>query len=167
MRAPALRLALVIESDRDERLIERVITDLQERPPGEVAAAPYVAERAGPLFERHLRAVEVIRREARVTGPVVYFDVSGYDMEGYSKFIPYYLYPEATYSVSVSHSSFRSKVSVGSNPWAPRPRAHDLAKICERYGGGGHAVVAAISLAPEALADARRIAAEVVNELRG
>jgi hypothetical protein len=167
MRAPALRLALVIESDRDERLIERVITDLQERPPGEVAAAPYVTERAGPLFERHLRAVEVIRREARVIGPVVYFDVSEYDMEGYSKFIPYYLYPEATYSVSVSHSSFRSKVSVGSNPWAPRPRAHDLAKICERYGGGGHAVVAAISLAPEALADARRIAAEVVNELRG
>jgi hypothetical protein len=31
---------------------------------------------------------------------------------------------------------------------------------------GGHAVVAAISLAPESLDDARRIAAEVVQELQ-
>src|SRR4029450_3881988 len=111
-----------------------------------VAAAPYIVERIEPLYALHLRAIEIIRQEARVTGPVVFFDVSGYDMGGDSKFIPYYLHPETTYSVSVSHSSFRSKISVGSNPWAPRPRTQDLAKICERYGGGGHAVVAAISL---------------------
>jgi nanoRNase/pAp phosphatase (c-di-AMP/oligoRNAs hydrolase) len=86
-------------------------------------------------------------------------------MEGYSKFIPYYLFPDAVYSVSVSHSTFRSKVSVGSNPWAREPRTHDLAQICERYGGGGHAVVAAISLAPDALDDAGRIAKEIVREL--
>jgi hypothetical protein len=87
-------------------------------------------------------------------------------MEGYSKFIPYYLHPEATYSIGVSLSPFRSKISVGSNPWAPRPRTHDLAKICERYGGGGHAVVAAISLAPESIDEARRIAEDIVQELQ-
>ncbi len=100
-------------------------------------------------------------------GPVVYFDISTYgNMEGYSKFIPYYLHPEATYSIGVSLSPFRSKISVGSNPWAPRPRTHDLAKICERYGGGGHAVVAAISLAPESIDEARRIAEDIVQELQ-
>jgi nanoRNase/pAp phosphatase (c-di-AMP/oligoRNAs hydrolase) len=87
-------------------------------------------------------------------------------MEGYSKFIPYYLHPRVTYSVSVSQSAFRSKISVGSNPWSPRPRTHDLAAICERHGGGGHAVVAAISLAPEDLEAARTIAAEIVAELQ-
>jgi hypothetical protein len=166
MRAPALQLALVIESERDPQLIERIIRELQERPPGEVAAQASILERIAPLFARHLRAKEVIQREARVEGPVVFFDLSGEDFEGYSKFIPYYLYPEATYSVSVSHSSFRAKISVGSNPWAPRPRTHDLAQICERYGGGGHAVVAAISLAPDALGEARRIAREIVAELQ-
>jgi hypothetical protein len=110
--------------------------------------------------------MEIIRRAARVIGPVIFFDVVGHDMEGYSKFIPYYLYPGVTYSVSVSQSTFRSKISVGSNPWAPRPRTHDLAAICERHGGGGHAVVAAISLAPEQLEDARKIAAGIVEELR-
>jgi hypothetical protein len=167
IEAPALQLALVIESDRNAQMIERIIADLQTQTLGEVAASGYVRERVAPLRERHLRAMEIIRGEARVTGPVVFFDVSGHDdMEGYSKFIPYYLHPECTYSVGVSHSSFRSKISVGSNPWAPRPRTHDLAKICERYGGGGHAVVAAISLAPESIDEARRIAADIVKELQ-
>jgi hypothetical protein len=166
MKAPALKLALVIESDRDQKLIEYIIGELKSKPILEVVRQPAIESRIGPLFEQHLSAIETIRRAAQVRGPVVFFDVSAEDMEGYSKFIPYYLHPETGYSVSVSHSSFRSKVSVGSNPWAPHPRKHDLAKICERYGGGGHAVVAAISLAPEALDDARRIAAEIVEELQ-
>lgn len=166
MKEDALKLAMVIESDRDQRLIEQIIRDLAARPLAEVARLPYVLERIEPYAQRHERSIGIIRRAARVVGPVVFFDVAGEDMEGYSKFIPYYLHPDVTYSVSVSQSSFRSKVSVGSNPWAVRPRTHDLAAICERYGGGGHAVVAAISLAPEALADARRIADEVVRELQ-
>jgi hypothetical protein len=166
MRADAFKLALVIENERDQKLIERVICDLQTKPLSEVAKASYVTARVEPLYERHLRSMEIIKQSARVVGPVVFFDVVGHDMEGYNKFVPYYLYPGVTYSVSVSLSSFRSKVSVGSNPWAPRPRAHDLAAICERYGGGGHAVVAAISLAPEELETARKIAAEIVEELQ-
>jgi len=166
MKADGFKLALVIENERDQKLIERIICNLQKEPLSAVARSAYVAERVAPLYERHLRSMEIIKQNARVIGPVVFFDVVGHDMEGYSKFAPYYLYPEVTYSVSVSLSSFRSKVSVGSNPWSPRPRAHDLAAICERYGGGGHAVVAAISLAPEELEKARKIAAEIVEELQ-
>jgi hypothetical protein len=150
---------------KEDALKLAIIRDLAVRPLREVARAPYVLERVEPLAARHQRAIEIIRRTARVVGPVVFFDVAGEDMEGYSKFIPYYLHPGVTYSVSVSQSTFRSKVSVGSNPWAVRPRTHDLAAICERYGGGGHAVVAAISLAPESLDDARSIAA-IVEELQ-
>jgi len=166
MKADAFKLGLVIENTRDQQVIERIITDLQWRPMSEVAALPYVVERIAPLHDRHLRSMEIIKQAARVTGPVVFFDVVGHDMEGYSKFIPYYLHPSVTYSVSVSQSSFRSKISVGSNPWSPRQRTHDLAAICERHGGGGHAVVAAISLAPEELETARKIAAEIVEELQ-
>jgi hypothetical protein len=166
MKAGAFKLGLVIENTRDPKVIERIITDLQQKTLSEVARLPYVVERIAPLYERHQHSMEIIKQAARVVGPVVFFDVVGHDMEGYSKFIPYYLHPEVTYSVSVSQSSFRSKISVGSNPWSPRPRTHDLAAICERHGGGGHAVVAAISLAPEELGTARKIAAEIVEELQ-
>lgn len=166
MKAPALRLALVIEADRDSQLIEHIIRDLMTCPPQQIVEREYVASRVEPLYQRHLRSIDIIRQQGEVTDSVLFFDVSNHDMEGYSKFIPYYLFPETIYSVSVSHSSFRSKISVGSNPWAPHPRTHDLARICERYGGGGHAVVAAISLPPNDLDEARRIAAEIVAELR-
>ena len=64
-------------------------------------------------------------------------DVTDHELEGYNKFIPYYLHPECIYSVGLSMSSFRTKVSVGSNPWAKAQRMVNLAKVCERYGGGG------------------------------
>ena len=65
---------------------------------------------------------------------MVYFDLVGTGIEGYNKFIPYYFHPETTYVVSLSQSAYRTKISVGSNPWAPRPRVHNIAEICERYG---------------------------------
>jgi nanoRNase/pAp phosphatase (c-di-AMP/oligoRNAs hydrolase) len=58
------------------------------------------------------------------------------------------------------------KISVGWNPWSRKTRTHNLAKICERYGGGGHPVVAAISLNPDALETARSIAREIAEELK-
>ena len=51
------------------------------------------------------------------TDGVIEFDVSDHDLDGYNKFIPYYLFPESVYSVGVSQSPLRAKVSVGTNPW--------------------------------------------------
>ncbi len=63
-------------------------------------------------------------------------------------------------------SRTRAKVSVGTNPWSSKPRTHNIAAICERYGGGGHPVVGAVSLGPGELPKARAIAAEIVAELQ-
>jgi hypothetical protein len=96
----------------------------------------------------------------------LFFDVTDQDLEGYNKFVPYYLHPESIYSVGLSKSSFRVKVSVGSNPWAPSPPIVNLAKVCERYGGGGHARVGAISFDVSQHAVASKAAREIVEELR-
>jgi nanoRNase/pAp phosphatase (c-di-AMP/oligoRNAs hydrolase) len=55
---------------------------------------------------------------------------------------------------------------VGSNPWAKVPRTHDISKICERYGGGGHPVVGAVSVPRNELDRARQIAREIITELQ-
>jgi hypothetical protein len=110
--------------------------------------------------------IDPIREAAHCEKGVVYFDLSTHDAEGYSKFIPYYLFPECAYSVGVSLSASRSKVSVGFNPWSTQPRRHNLASICERYDGGGHAVVGAISLRPDQIELARETAKAIVAELR-
>jgi hypothetical protein len=166
MEAPAMRLTLVIEATRDASLMRKIIADMQAKPLDQIMREPAIDREFQPLYSRHLGSIDLIRNAARFERGVVYFDLSGHDVEGYSKFIPYYLFPDSVYSVGVSRSATRSKVSVGFNPWSPQPRRHNLASICERYNGGGHAVVGAISLAPDQIELARETARSIAAELR-
>jgi hypothetical protein len=76
------------------------------------------------------------------------------------------LFPGCRYTVGLTGGASRVKISVGSNPWPPTPRTHNIAAICERYGGGGHPVVGAVSLPPGDVDRARTIAREIVAELQ-
>jgi hypothetical protein len=164
--APAMKLTLVIEAAKGSDIIHRIIGWMQRRQLADLVNEPEIQELYKPLYERHLRSIELIAKQARLEDSVVFFDLAEYDLEGYNKFIPYNLFPQSTYTVSVSKSSFRTKISVGSNPWTPVEPTHNLATICERYGGGGHARVGAISLAPGELEQARKIARDIVEELK-
>ncbi|MGP8224610.1 MAG: phosphoesterase [Terracidiphilus sp.] len=166
--APAMKLTLIIESSQDDHFIPRLIPLLTEMPLAEVLGQPFVADLLPPLLERHQQAIELIRSRAEERDGTIFFDITDQPQEGYNKFIPYYLYPQATYSIGLSKSSFRTKVSVGSNPWtkADPAKMTNLAAICERYGGGGHARVGAISFPPDKGDQARAAAAEIVAELR-
>jgi len=166
LEAPALKLMLVIEASRDRGVMDRIVHGMGTTSLGDLMADPLVDATFRPLYEQHRHMIDVIRKEAQFEKGVLYFDLSGYDAEGYSKFTPYYLFPECVYSVSVSLTPSRSKVSVGFNPWSPRPRRHNLASICERYNGGGHAVVGAISYRPDQLDLARETANAIVAQLR-
>jgi hypothetical protein len=155
----------VIEGDPDDLFIERIIRNLTTHSLEEVATSEEVQQRFKPILQLHLETLEAVRRKASFANRVVQFDLIDEGYEGFNKFIPYYLYPETTYSVALTRAPQRTKISVGSNPWAPKPRTHNIAKICERYGGGGHAVVGAISFKPEEVEEARRAMREIVAEL--
>ena len=168
MAAPAMKLTMVIESAADHSLVPRLIPLLTEMSLQHVLDQDFVQELLGPLMERHRAALELIRQRAKVEGGVITFDITDQPTEGYNKFIPYYLHPDATYNVGLSKSSFRTKVSVGTNPWTKKTPAElvNLAAICERYGGGGHARVGAISFPPDREDEARKAVGEIVAELR-
>ncbi|MGH7490108.1 MAG: phosphoesterase, partial [bacterium] len=166
LRAPAMKLTLVIEGSKGSELVQRIIRLMQNTKLDRIIEDPEVREAFAPLHERHIRSIDIIRQQATHDRGVVYFDLIGHDLEGHNKFIPYYLFPESVYTVSVSTSSFRTKVSVGSNPWVKEAPKHNLATICERYGGGGHPRVGAISFPIGAVEDARRVALEIAEELK-
>ena len=166
MAEPAMKLTMVVESTNDPGFLPRFIPLLVREPLGKVIEEPFVAALVPPLLERHRKSIEILRQRAECKQGTIFFDVTDYELEGYNKFIPYYLHPEAVYSVGLSSSSFRVKVAVGSNPWTGKQKMVNLAKICERYGGGGHARVGAISFPPDQGDEARKAAAEIVEELR-
>ena len=168
MAAPAMKLTLIIEATQDPAFIPRLIPLLTEMSLAEVLEQPFVAGLLPPLLEQHERAINLIRERAEYRDGTIFFDISDHLLEGFNKFIPYYLYPQATYSIGLSKSSFRTKVAVGSNPWT-KARGEDmvnLAQVCERYGGGGHARVGAISFPPDRSDEAREAAQVIVAELR-
>ena len=167
LAAPALQLMQVIENVPEDSFIEEIIRGLVERPLDAVAGSDEVQQRFRPILELHRRTLETIRRKATYANGVVQFDLVDDGLEGFNKFIPYYLYPLTTYSVALTRTPHRTKISVGSNPWSPRPRTHNIANICERYGGGGHAVVGAVSFAPDEVERGRAAVREIVAELSG
>jgi hypothetical protein len=168
MAEPAMKLTMVVEANQDPEFPSKFIPMLAEKSLAEIIREPFIAKVLPPLLERHTQSLDIIAKHADCKDGTVFFDVTGYDLEGYNKFIPYYLHPESTYSIGLSKSSFRTKVSVGSNPWTSTADEDmvNLAGICERYGGGGHARVGAISFPTDRFDEARKAAQEIVAELR-
>jgi len=166
LEEPALRLMTLVESTRDPAVPARLIRALQRQPLAEVAREPWVMDPLRPVLERHFRSIEAVRAAARMDQGIAFVDLAAAGIEAGNKFIVYHLFPEARYTVVVSQDAKRSKVSVGSNPWAREARAHDISRICERYGGGGHPVVGAVTLDPHRIDDARRIAREIADLLK-
>lgn len=166
MKAAAMKLTMAIEAAREPDFVKRLIPLLAAEPLDSILEQPLVASVLPPLLERHQHSIDILRQRTEEKEGTIFFDITDHDLEGYNKFIPYYLHQDSIYSVGLSKSSFRVKVSVGSNPWSRREPTVNLAKVCERYGGGGHARVGAISFDVTQNDAARKAAQEIVAELR-
>ena len=164
---PAMQLMLLIEATKDPELCPRLIRALADRSLSDVLREPWVTGPLGPLLARHQEIVAAVQGRLNVKGGVAEFDVADLALDNVNKFIAYDHDPAALYTVSVTRSPGRSKISLGSNPWRQGERRHNLAQIAERFGGGGHPAVAAISFKPEELERARAVAKELAEELRG
>jgi hypothetical protein len=166
MQAPAMKLTMAIEASTDRNFVKTMIPLLAYQPLAKILEEPFVTAVLPPLLERHRRSIDILRQRTEEKDGTIFFDITDLDLEGYNKFIPYYLHPDSIYSIGLSKSSFRVKVSVGSNPWSRREPTVNLARVCERYGGGGHARVGAISFEVNQSEEARKAAQEIVEELR-
>jgi hypothetical protein len=163
---PAMQLMLLIEASKDLLLRPRLIRALADRPLSEVLREPWVTEPLAPLLGRHREIVRTVTERIRLARGVAEFDLADLGADSVNKFIAYAVDPTTLYTVSVTRSPNRAKISLGSNPWRQDDRRHNLARMAERYGGGGHPAVAAISFKPEDLENARAAARLLADELR-
>ncbi|MFH1808018.1 MAG: phosphoesterase [Pseudomonadota bacterium] len=163
---PALQLMTWVETAPHDE-VSALIPRFLEQPIAELVAQQPVRSALAAQLAQHRANIELFRRHARLQGPVLLCDLGSVEVDGFNKFIGYYLFPEAVYSVVVTQGSERSKVSVGSNPWRADERRHDIAALCEAHGGGGHPAVGAVTLPPGQVARARDIAQQIVQQLAG
>jgi hypothetical protein len=162
---PVLHLMTVVEHAGDDAFLQAMVPRLLNEPLEEVARGKDIEATYAPLAAQHDGFVQLIKTHAKVVRDVVMVDLSPVVIEVAAKFVTYALWPDSAYSVVLSRSSSKCKISIGYNPWSPIPRKHNIAAICERHGGGGHPVVGAISLAADQIERAREIVNEIVEEL--
>ncbi len=164
---PVLQLMTVVEQSADDAFIGRMVVRLLLESVEDVARAPDIKAAYAPLYESRLAFIDLVQKAAVVRGPVVVVDLSEQIIDVAGKFVTYALYPESVYSVYLTRSKTKCKISVGYNPWCKVPRTHNIAEICEQYGGGGHPVVGAVSVLAEEVDKAKAITAEIVERLSG
>jgi hypothetical protein len=162
---PVLHLMTVVEHGGDDAFLQAMVPRLLSEPLEQVARGKDVEAAYAPLSAQHQAFVDLVKQHAEVRGPVVLVDLSSVVVDVAAKFVTYALWPDSAYSVVLSRSTSKCKISIGYNPWAPVARKHNIAAICERHGGGGHPVVGAISLPADAVERAQTITREIVDEL--
>ncbi len=161
---PALQLMALLEGAPEASLSDHLIRRLAGASLAEVLADAPVQRALAPVLEEHRRTIALFAQRLVCERGVGSFDLSADGVEGFNKMIPYHLDGTLRYTVGLTLSPRRAKVSVGSNPWRrPEPLVH-LGELCARYGGGGHAVVGAVSL-PRAEAETARRAFREIGEL--
>jgi hypothetical protein len=162
---PVLQLMTVVEHNGDSSFLEAMVPRLLTEPLEAVAKGEDVQKAYAPLAAQNQTFVDLVKKHATVHGPVVLVDLSAVVVDVAAKFVTYALWPESAYSVVLSRSATKCKISIGYNPWSKIPRTHNVAAICERHGGGGHPVVGAISLPADDAERARKLVREITEEL--
>ncbi|MEM9455455.1 MAG: phosphoesterase [Myxococcota bacterium] len=168
LKSAALRLMTFAEHNDDPTLLPRFIDDLLTRPFDRIVRADYVQRTIEPVLEQQRLDIELIGRRARVRQGVLELDLLDQPGRAYNKFIAYYHHPQVQYVVSASVGPRgNATLTAGYNPWCPADqRAHDLAALCERFGGGGHPFVGGVTFEPGQEDRARSAAAWIADALR-
>lgn len=164
-KEPVMKLMTVVEHHGDDAFLSAYARRLLVEPLSEVAASKEIAERYEPIRIVHDRYIEQVKKSSEIVGDCVLVDMSPFDFDIAPKFVTYALYPERSYSVVLTRSKKKCKISIGYNPWSKKARQHNIASMCERYGGGGHPVVGAVSMLATEVDKAKALAKKLAEEL--
>ncbi len=161
LKSPALRVMTWLRGCRDSAAIVELIPKLGRMSLAEIESLPLVADILASLLKNHERSIELVEKRLAFDGCVASYDLSRDEIQSHSGFAAYMLCPEATYSVALSRSAEMANISIGRNPWAKTLGSHNIARICEEYGGGGHPHVGGIAVPAKDMQRAREIVEEV------
>jgi hypothetical protein len=166
-RDPVMQLASVVEQHGNGPLYEKLVPMLLDQPLADVATHEEIQQLWKPIAAAREQTHARIKSSLEQRGAIAFVDLHQESLRSSGKFVAYALAPKCVYAVALIRMRQHFKISIGYNPWCDQERSHDIGTLCQRYGGGGHPVVGAISLPLSKLEQARTIADEVMAELNG
>jgi hypothetical protein len=165
LRHPAQRLAAWLAHGRSMHDTANYVDWLSRASLSEVADRAELAPQLAAVEAERTKELDAVRKLGIWHDDVIVFDRFD-DLGARSPgFLGYLLFPECLYAISGTRTPSSIKISVGVNPWSGKQRRHDIGELCQRLGGGGHAVVGGITLRGDELPRARETVKILVREL--
>jgi hypothetical protein len=150
--APALRISrslLLEEEENGPGYAYFLLREMRAHDLGYVAALREVTQRerkARRTLEWGLKKAQ--KAAHMMPGQVVVMDIKRNRDQMVSRYAPYYVQPNARYSIGIVRSPDSIGITAMRNPWLPF-KSVALGRVFEKFGGGGHRRVGAVRLAPE------------------
>ncbi len=129
LATPAQRLAAWLAHGRSPLDTAHYVEWLARASLDEVAARPEVAPQLAAVEAERARELEAVRQLGAWHGDVIVFDRIGDPGARSPGFLGYLLFPSCLYTVSATRTPTSIKISVGTNPWTPARRRHDIAEL--------------------------------------
>ena len=149
--APAMKLTLVIEAAKGSDIVQKIIGWMQQRQLAEIIAEPEIQALYEPLYQRHLenqRDHQEPRPPGRRRGVLRPDRIRRGGLQQVHSVLS--VPDRHLHGVGEPVESFAPRSRWARIPGRPKSPRTTWPRICERYGGGGHARVGAISLEPGA-----------------
>jgi hypothetical protein len=162
---PAQRLAAWLAHGRSPFDTAQYVEWLSRGSLAEVAARPELAPQLAQVAAERAHELDAVKRLGVWHDDVIVFDRIDDVGARNPGFLGYLLFPTCLYVVSATSTPTSIKITVGVNPWSKQKRRHDIGDLCQRYGGGGHAVVGGVTLRADELPRARETLKSLVREL--
>ncbi len=162
----SMKLVTAVTHFGDHQFYQRAVPILRREGVHGLAEQRWVKEQFRKLTPAIRLLNERIRKNGKVEGRVALVNLLDRPTHVVSKFRQYYEFPHATYSVMLLRMQDNLRISVGYNPWSGRPCDVNIGRLCQTYGGGGHAVVGAIGLSNSRESDAQSIAETIARKLQ-
>lgn len=170
--APALSISHSLAVDPDSDYCSQLVRALCRSPLSVVAGLPEVQGRANRARELSKTGLERMHQSIHFDNAVAAFDV---DTDGVliNRYSPFYLCPQARYSIGLFRSSESLAIRANANPWLdfPTPNLGELMRSLAGAAGlgnrgGGHSRVGALILPCGESQTGLRVFSELVRILR-
>ena len=114
-----------------------------------------MAEFLPPLLARHERSIGILRERTEEKDGTIFFDITDQDLEGYNKFIPYYLHPAIDLQRRSQQEQFSSQSLRGLEPlggqtaWSISPAFASAMVAADTRGVGAIVRRFAVTMQPQ------------------
>jgi hypothetical protein len=160
---PALILSRSLAIEADQKYCKFLVTRLQTDSLAEVSQSAEVQKRLARAKVLSALGLERVRQTIRMEGTVAIFEANT-DGVLMNRYCPYYFFPQARYSIAMTHSQHSTKVTSMRNPWL-QFEGLNLGAFMGKFGGGGHQRVGSLILPRERDREAQQVVSLLLQQI--